>query len=493
MKRGMTLNFAGMAFLMAVLFSTPALAQDKPAVASGTSSSTPKPKSMWEVGLHAGTMFAGGDINSKFGVAGGVHFRKAIDHLFSIRIDALGGMLSGESFDPDRNYESTWLSGTAFGVLSLNSFRFDRTARKVDYYAMVGGGGNSFETAFEQEDQPRFDTIEYQLAPHMALGAGISFRLGKRFNIGIEHQVISLFGRRSDLLDGFEKEGGVRTPFRDLINYTNLRLNFNIGNASSQSEPLYWVNPLDNVFKDVDAIKKRQDELLADSDGDGVIDAVDEDPNTPPDVPVDTKGRVLDSDKDGIADYKDKEPYYPPRAGETVNSDGVVTNPIGGAGVTEARVKELIDEALDRRGVGAGGAGGTGGGGGVTEMFLPMIHFASESNQVKYSDYGTLAGVARVLKGNPNIRLVVAGHTDQTGPEALNDWLSYQRANSIIEHLVTNHGIGRGRLVLQWEGKKNALVPVTSSYMNRRAEFRVATQGDVEMDPPAKPSGKDGY
>jgi outer membrane protein OmpA-like peptidoglycan-associated protein len=126
-------------------------------------------------------------------------------------------------------------------------------------------------------------------------------------------------------------------------------------------------------------------------------------------------------------------------------------------------------------------------------MFLPMIHFASESNQVKYSDYGTLAGVARVLKGNPNIRLVVSGHTDQTGPESLNDWLSYQRANSIIEHLVTNHGIGRGRLVLQWEGKKSALVPVTSSYMNRRVEFRVASQGDVEMDPPAKPSGKDGY
>jgi hypothetical protein len=214
MKRGMTLNFAWTALFAAVLFSTPAFAQDKPAVTSASSSSsTPKPKNMWEVGLHAGTMFAGGDIKSKFGVAGGVHVRKAIDHLFSIRVDLLGGMLSGESFDPDRNYESTWLSGTAFGVLSLNSFRFDRTVRKVNYYAMVGGGANTFETAFEQEDQPRFDTIENQLAPHMALGAGISFRLGKRFNIGIEHQVISLFGRRADLLDGFEREGGVRTPF----------------------------------------------------------------------------------------------------------------------------------------------------------------------------------------------------------------------------------------------------------------------------------------
>ncbi len=491
MKRGMTFICTLTAFFIAVLFSAPALAQDNPAVTSGGNSSTPKPQNMWEVGLHAGTMFSGGDIKSKIGVAGGVHVRKAIDHLFSLRLDLLGGMLKGESFDPDRNFECTWLSGTVFGIMSLNSFRFDRTVRKVNYYFMVGAGGNAYETAFEQEDQPRFDTIERELAPHAALGVGIAFRLGKRFNIGLEHQVYSLFGRRADLLDGFEKEAGIRTPFRDLINYSSVRLNFNIGNASKQSEPLYWVNPLDKVFKDVDAMKKRQDELLADSDGDGVIDAVDEDPNTPPDVPVDTKGRVLDSDKDGVADYKDKEPYYPPRAGETVNSDGVVMNPIGGGGVTEARVKELIDEALDRRGVGQGGAGGAGGG--VTEMFLPMVHFASESSQVKYSDYGTLAGVARVLKSNPNIRLVVSGHTDQTGPEALNDWLSYQRANSIIEHLVTNHGIGRGRLVLQWEGKKNALVPINSSYMNRRVEFRVATSSDVEMDPPAKPSGKDGY
>jgi len=474
--------------MLVALFSSSAIAQDKPAVSS-SSSSTAKPKDMWEVGLHAGTAFAGGDVSPKIGIGAGLHVRKALDHLFSIRLDVMGAMLKGESTNPTRIYEATWLSGTAYGVLSLNSFRFDRTTRKVNYYFMVGVGGNTYETAYEQEIQPRFDTVEHEMAPHISAGAGIAFRLGKRFNIGLEHQAFSLFGRRSDLLDGFEKEGGVRTPFRDLVNYTSLRLNFNLGNPSNQSEPLYWVNPLDNVFKDVDALKKRQDELVADSDGDGVIDAIDEDPNTPPDVPVDTKGRVLDSDKDGIPDYKDKEPYYPPRAGETVNADGVVTNPIGG-GVTEARVKELIDEALDRRGVGNGGTGGTGI---VTELFLPMIHFATDSYQVKYSDYGTLAGVARVLKGNPNMRLVVSGNTDQTGPESYNDWLSYQRANSIIEHLVSNHGIGRGRLILQWQGKKNALVPANGSYMNRRAEFRVATAEDVEMDPPAKTSGKDGY
>jgi hypothetical protein len=99
----------------------------------------------------------------------------------------------------------------------------------------------------------------------------------------------------------------------------------------------------------IDDVKKRQDVALADTDQDGVIDAIDQEPNTPPDVPVDTKGRTLDSDKDGVADYKDLEPHYTLRAGERVNEDGVVINPTAaatpeGGCVTEERVQEMIDE-----------------------------------------------------------------------------------------------------------------------------------------------------
>lgn len=43
-----------------------------------------------------------------------------------------------------------------------------------------------------------------------------------------------------------------------------------------------------------------------DTDGDGVVDEKDIEPNTPPGVLVDKQGKALDSDKDGIADYLDK-------------------------------------------------------------------------------------------------------------------------------------------------------------------------------------------
>jgi outer membrane protein OmpA-like peptidoglycan-associated protein len=114
-----------------------------------------------------------------------------------------------------------------------------------------------------------------------------------------------------------------------------------------------------------------------------------------------------------------------------------------------------------------------------------MIHFATGSSTLKYSDYGNLASIARTMQTNQNLRLVVTGFTDATGDETINNNLSYQRANSVIDHMSTIHGLPRSRFVLQWKGSEDSLVPVTSSYMNRRVEFRVAGPGDFEMDPPS--------
>lgn len=204
--------------------------------------------------------------------------------------------------------------------------------------------------------------------------------------------------------------------------------------------------------------------------------------------------------------------------GERITSEGVVDNPIAGVGgsggVTEARVRELIDEAFSRyqsnvavnggdrslsvNGVaGANGAVGMNGAAGangvsVTDLFLPMIHFGSNSSNVKYADYGTLATIARLMKGNATLRIAIIGHADQTGDEAQNDVLSYDRANAVVEHLVNNHDVARGRLLLTWRGQTEPLVPSTNSYMNRRVEFRVAAPNEIEMDPPAT-SDSEGY
>ncbi len=474
-------------------------AKDSKATSSSAASSKPTPINMWEVGVHGGYMMNTGDVQSQIGYGAGLHVRKSLDYIFSLRGEALYGRINGSVYDSVRNFENNWLSANLFGLINLNSLRFNQGVRKFSLYAGAGVGANYFQVKSTSVRPPnRKDSLilslDRAIAPQVGLAVGFAVRLGKRFNVGIDHQAMMTLGSRGDQLDGFDRdELGERTGFGDIIQYTNLRLNFNIGN-SKNSEPLYWVNPLENVIATVNQSQKKLDTALRDSDGDGVIDAIDEEPNTPPGVPVDTKGRTLDSDRDGVPDYRDREPYNPPRAGEVVDADGVVTNPNptvrpgAGGGVTEARVREIVDEMLRDYKLTESASG-------VADWFLPMIHFANESATVKFADYGTLAGIARMMKSNPNLRLVITGHTDATGSEESNNALSYQRAQSVVNHLVENHGIGRGRLIIHWKGQQEALVPTSSSYMNRRVEFRVAASSDVEMDPPsgAAPKKRDGY
>jgi outer membrane protein OmpA-like peptidoglycan-associated protein/opacity protein-like surface antigen len=471
------------------------------------SAQSAKPKDMWEVGLQGGTMFISGDLESDFGYAAGIHFRKSLDHVFSLRGDFWYGNTSGSkaAIGPvNWSSETEWMSGSLMGVMSLNSINFDRPVRRTNLYVMAGVGANRFTTdylepngAIDLRGIRVMQTVDPEFAPHAAFGAGISFRLSPKINLGLEAQAFSLFGTRTDRVDGYtlDTDRNNRSSFGDVPTIVNATVNFNLGNIANASEPLYWVNPLDNVMNDIQEIKNRPEISLEDSDGDGVIDALDQENNTPAGAIVDVKGRTLDSDRDGVPDHLDQEPFYTPRADEEVNSDGVAINPAtgqpasrAGGGVSEERVNELIQQALQNYQPVSGSDGRSN----TAEWFLPMIHFSSDSYRIKYSDYGNLASIARTMNSNQDLRLVVIGFTDATGSETINNNLSYQRAKSIIEHLEQQHGVARSRMVLQWKGSEDNLVPATSSYMNRRVEFRVAGPGDFEMSAPASLDG-DGY
>jgi len=132
-------------------------------------------------------------------------------------------------------------------------------------------------------------------------------------------------------------------------------------------------------------------------------------------------------------------------------------------------------------------------GDGVIDMFLPMIHYNFDSYSVRYQEYGNLASVANVLKSNPSIRLLVSGHTDKTASNKYNAVLSYKRAMAAIDHLVTNHGISRDRLVLQYGGEDTNIVSTSGrSLMNRRVEFKVANGGETDMGRPDGPDAGKG-
>lgn len=82
---------------------------------------------------------------------------------------------------------------------------------------------------------------------------------------------------------------------------------------------------------------------LRDSDGDGVIDVLDQELDSPSGCPVDTRGIVLDSDADGIIDCEDKEPFSPP--GIEIDRYGVAQIPAQ-MSISESDIFEIVEARM---------------------------------------------------------------------------------------------------------------------------------------------------
>ena len=451
--------------------------------------------SMLELGISPYVSTLSSDVDAKFGYGLGVHARKSLDHLFSVRLDALYSKTKGDAEFGDgngnRRFETDWVGGTAYGVVTLNNFLLQGDTRKFNIFLMAGAGFNFASTEFQCNDEAsrfgcdgsnlpwsegRNGMIESTFRTNAAAGGGISYRINERINVGVEYQAMIPLGNRADLLDGYDA-----SSFRDVVNVFGVAVNFNIGDAATHGEPRYWTNAFSPIKEDISTLNRRVDAATTDSDGDGIVDSVDQEPDTPADVPVDSRGRTLDSDKDGIPDYRDLEPFFPPREGEEIDADGVVIERID-RGLNEDEVRTIVgqevERVIERDGImnattmvnSANGA-----------IYLPMLYFPLNASEISYDDYGMLASVARVLQANPDMRVIVRGYTDRVGNPTFNQKLSYMRAYNVIRHLVTTHNIERERLVLQYRGEDEAIVPLDRSQTNRRVEF-LTGMGDATED-----------
>ena len=465
-------------------FGTTVLAQD---AADDQVSYTPD--HMWEVGLHGGVNFLSGDLDQNLGFGGGAHVRRALDHIFSVRLDVQWMSLNSEienSAYPFQEVDATTFGASAQGVVTLNNIKFDKPTRKVNLYIFGGPGASTISLDAVDFDNQDVDIVEDRDLNGVQFfadaGAGIAFKVSPKFNIALEHKAMIPFGRTADLFDGYQNElpGDNSTSYRDIPNYTNIRLNFNIGDADEKAEPLYWVNPLNQVIDDLTELKARPELDLTDSDGDGVIDMIDQDNETPEGAEVDPRGIPLDSDDDGIPNYEDAEPYSPP--GAVVDATGASQDP---GYQTRPQVEELIANALtDYSNSEAANK---------EDWFLPMIHFALNSYTIRKADYGHMKNIATVLRANPNTKVVIQGYTDKLASDEYNRVLSYNRAKAAKEYLVGRYNIDASRLLINYDGESDVLVPTNSgSFMNRRVEFRVAGTEDMDMPAPDGPKAGTG-
>jgi OmpA-OmpF porin, OOP family len=102
------------------------------------------------------------------------------------------------------------------------------------------------------------------------------------------------------------------------------------------------------------------------------------------------------------------------------------------------------------------------------------IYFDVNKDVVKPESYGTLKGIADVLKENPTFRVKIVGHTDSDGADASNLDLSKRRGASVKAELVKNFGIDASRLESDGLGETKPVSPndtPSNKAMNRRVEF----------------------
>ncbi len=203
----------------------------------------------------------------------------------------------------------------------------------------------------------------------------------------------------------------------------------------------------------------------ADTDGDGIADPQDACPNTPG---IAALNGCPDSDGDGI---KDSEDACPNEAGPKANKgcpwkdgdgDGVLDKddncPEVKGTVANKGCPEVTEEVVK-----------------TLNEYAKTILFDTGKSSIKEQSYKVLNDIVAIMKEYPNAHFAIEGHTDSVGSASSNMKLSDDRANSVMQYLISN-GVASSHLSAQGFGEDR---PIASNKtkagraLNRRVEIRL--------------------
>src|SRR5690606_19620745 len=229
---------------------------------------------------------------------------------------------------------------------------------------------------------------------------------------------------------------------------------------------------------------------VPDTDGDGIRDDVDQCPGTPRGTTVTPNGcPPVNTDSIAAAERAAAERAAAERAAaeraaaekaradsiaaaERARADSIVAaeraaaqaerdSIARAAGISAAQIQALRD-SLRKLSENAN-----------ANIVLPGVNFATGTSNLTQSSRFILDEVAATLNENPNIRVEVAGHTDNTGGRALNERLSLARAESVKNYLVTK-GVSADRMTTAGYAWDQPVAPNTTRAgraLNRRTEL----------------------
>ena len=330
----------------------------------------------------------------------------------------IGGVYTEGNLDLERNYAD---AGLALGF-NLDDSMFDqvelgflRSLEDVEYDAPSEDTGVTRVFLNVLKDYPlSSSTSLYALA-----GAGLEFfdneaydnedGLFANYGVGIKYKISEMVSLKADVRHLVEFDHGDN----NLLYTVGLAIPFGKKAAPAPMPVKEEPKPMD-------------------SDNDGVIDSLDQCPNTPAGAVVNAQGCEVDTDGDGVVDSLDKCPATP--KGDIVDQNGCTLK-------VDLNINFETDSAV--------------------------INNSYDSKIKKFADF---------MKAFPSVKGKIEAHTDADGSDAYNQKLSEKRAASAVKALET-YGVDSARLNSVGYGEMNPKASndtAEGKAMNRRVEGSIS-------------------
>ncbi len=350
--------------------------------------------------------------------------------------------VSGNSPAFNTEYFNYTVQGLAnFGrMLNFQSF-----SRKLTLLGHLGAGGGRMlfdpPARYTQNDPDKYYIITsgfttlYSLSNRIALTGDIS---------------VNVNGRQTYTLDGNAFNASVQPdlPKNPFVHATGtwwtgtLGLNFYLGKSEQHADWYIAEDKYTTKAELAEAINGIRD-MLKDSDGDGVPDYLDKEPNTPVSARVSFSGVTLDSDRDGTPDHLDKCPFLPGPSST------------GGCPIEEIKAEvDFLKKAINDGYV--------------------NVYFGFDSSKPLSYSVSAASYVATFLQKNPSVKLEVKGYADELGGEDYNIKLSEKRAKAVYDLLISA-GIDASRLTFKGYGEDTSVDKSSADarQMARRTSFEI--------------------
>lgn len=293
-----------------------------------------------------------------------------------------------------------------------------------------------------QEDAKRFGLLFHfglqvsQMSPQM--NTTVSSNKGKKelnggLIVGITPSIrilndFSIFldvALNSNIRQHFNWDGSYSDPNNNLIGSlfsTSLGISYSFGKDKIHGDWAIIKEVNDKRLDSLDSRIGEIEELMNDSDKDGVPDYLDAEQNSITGVAVDTKGRMVDKNNNGVPD--ELERY--------VNSSIANNNNTTASIATENAILQLINDGYI------------------------AAYFETAKTSPNNASASNIGFILNYLKSNPGKNVEISGFADESGRTESNNKLANDRAQNVKEILV-KAGISESRITIISRGEDDTV------------------------------------